>query len=308
LVESTPGFQVAIVGKSFDQGEANDRPFSPEVIGDTLVVQATNHLQGVSVIDLYVREGSLKFTDGSGLDSIAQRTSLKSRIEELRLRIVEWKKDSKVRPQDVAAREKQLRDMQAKLSAIKEPSLPDKGSYFKYDLMEVRETLGEDKRVASRLEAYYQRVNDYNKKFFADKLPRSLEKGKAGYIGVQACTECHQEERDFWDKTQHAGAYETLSSEHKEFNLDCVSCHVTGYDRPGGSTVTHVNNLKDVQCEQCHGPGSLHVDSPLDPKLITRRPEQSMCASTCHHPPHVGADWSVEAAWPQILGKGHGLD
>ena len=44
----------------------------------------------------------------------------------------------------------------------------------------------------------------------------------------------------------------TLTTQFKEFNLDCVGCHVTGYGRPGGSTVTHVEKLKDVQCEACH--------------------------------------------------------
>src|SRR5690606_7063068 len=49
LVENEPAFQIAVIGKPFDQGDSNDPPFDPEVIGHTLVVQAPNHLQGVSV-------------------------------------------------------------------------------------------------------------------------------------------------------------------------------------------------------------------------------------------------------------------
>jgi hypothetical protein len=123
-------------------------------------------------------------------------------------------------------------------------------------------------------------------------------------VGVEVCTTCHKSKREFWNRTQHSGAYATLSSAHKEFNLDCVSCHVTGYDRPGGSTVVHVEKLRDVQCEVCHGPGSRHVDTPLDEKLIAL-PEQSLCAAQCHHPPHVKADWSVTASWAKIIGPGH---
>ena len=89
-------------------------------------------------------------------------------------------------------------------------------------------------------------------------------------------------------------------------NLDCVGCHVTGYDKPGGSTVTHVEGLTDIQCEICHGPASRHAESPNDKTLILRSPPKSLCASECHHPPHVGKDWSVEQAWPRILGRGHG--
>mgnify|MGYP001550634994 FL=1 len=120
------------------------------------------------------------------------------------------------------------------------------------------------------------------------------------------CSSCHQEERKFWETTKHSYAYETLSSDHKEFNLDCVSCHVTGYEKPGGSTVTHVEKFTDVQCETCHGPGSAHVANPGNLSLIRRTPDANLCASSCHHPPHVGADWNVAAAWPRIIGPGHG--
>src|SRR5690606_3622429 len=57
LIEGVPGFHLAIVGKAYDQGEANDRPFSPELVGQTLVNQSTNHLKVGTVIDLYIRHG-----------------------------------------------------------------------------------------------------------------------------------------------------------------------------------------------------------------------------------------------------------
>ena len=127
---------------------------------------------------------------------------------------------------------------------------------------------------------------------------------KRGQKVFEVCSACHTSEREFWNHTQHSSAYATLSSAHKEFNLDCVSCHVTGYDRPGGSTVVHVENLRDVQCEVCHGPGSGYVAALGDAKLIAM-PEQSLCAAQCHHEPHVKADWSVVASWAKIIGPGH---
>jgi hypothetical protein len=153
---------------------------------------------------------------------------------------------------------------------------------------------------------YYKRVNDHNRKLFADRSPKPPGEGQASYVGVNACTECHEEAVTFWKQTGHAGAYKTLSDDHKEFNLDCVSCHVTGYERPGGSTVTFVENLKDVQCEECHGPGSRHVKTE-DTDFITLRPEKSSCEK-CHHPPHVTDDWSADDAWSHVVGKGHGED
>jgi hypothetical protein len=155
------------------------------------------------------------------------------------------------------------------------------------------------------MDEYYRRVNDHNKTAFADLLPAKVEAGNAGYGGADSCSDCHDEEREFWDKTPHAKAYATLAKEHKEFNLDCVGCHVTGYQKAGGSTVTHVENLKNVQCEVCHGPGTLHNDDAENPAKFPPVPDEKLCAKQCHHPPHVKADWDVKEAWKHIVGKGH---
>jgi hypothetical protein len=80
---------------------------------------------------------------------------------------------------------------------------------------------------------------------------------------------------------------------------------VTGYGKAGGTTVTHVDKLTDVQCEVCHGPGSKHVNKPEDKALLSK-PSPSFCASECHHPPHVHPGWKAMAAWPKIIGPGHG--
>lgn len=309
LVESHPSLHLAILGKPYDQGEANDEPFAPEIIGETLVTQAPNHLQAVSVIDLFVRDGDHTFADGTGLDTLAKRASLDRRISDLETRLSEWKKPgSGVSKSDVADREKELASLQKERRELADPKPPQDGSFFLYELTEVRESHGEDERVASRLVAYYRKVNEHNKKLFAGKLPPPVEEGQSSYVGVEICSNCHLEERAFWDKTAHSGAYATLSRDHKEFNLDCVSCHVTGYEKPGGSTVTHVEKFTDVQCEVCHGPGSRHAENPADLALIKAAPPRSLCGASCHHPPHVGADWSVEKAWPHIIGEGHGRE
>ncbi len=306
LAESVKGFQVVVVGKGFDQGDGNDEPFSPAVVGDALVVQAPNHVQGIGVVDLYVRGGSYQFADGSGLAFEDERQRLTNRIDELNRRIKEWEKPtSGVKPEEVAARKRDLAELEKQRAALAAPSAPASGSFFRYQLVSVRESLGVDKAVSGRLEAYYQRVNEHNRTAFAGLTPEPAPPGQASYIGIEQCSTCHQEERAVWDKTPHAQAYETLQKGHKEFNLDCVSCHVTGYEKPGGSTVTHVEGLTDVQCEVCHGPGSRHVENPADKTRIRRRPETTVCTG-CHHPPHVHADWRVDEAWPKILGPGHG--
>lgn len=308
LAQEPVPLQVAILGKPFDQGENNDVPISPEVIGNTLVVQAPNHLQAISVIDLYMRDGSTQFADGTGLESHERRVDLEARIDELARRIERWKvPTSQVNPKDITTQEARLAELRAEHAALRPTSPPQQGSYFLYDLVLVKEGLGQEPKVSARLQAYFRRVNEHNRVAFADRKPSPAAPGEASFVGIDTCTNCHLEERAFWNGTGHAHAYATLQNSSKEFNLDCVSCHVTGYEQPGGSTVTHVEKLTSVQCETCHGPGSLHVEDPTKDGTIKAMPSRSLCASACHHPPHVGADWSVDVAWPQILGKGHGM-
>ncbi|HTA91344.1 MAG TPA: multiheme c-type cytochrome [Polyangiaceae bacterium] len=305
LLDQVPGFQLLVVGKPYDQGESNDPPTPPEVVGTTLVVEAPNHLQAVGVVDLFVRGDQFEFADGSNTAQAAERESLTGRIRELEVRLATADPSGNSTDRDVVARHADLTRLKTELQKLSTPPAPAKGSFFRYDLVEVRDKLGSEQAVHSLIDGYYQRVNDHNHEVFKDKLPEPAPAGESHYVGVEACSTCHKSERAFWDKTQHAGAYATLSSAHKEFNLDCVSCHVTGYDKPGGSTVVHVENLSNVQCEVCHGPGSRHVQKPSDDKLIAL-PERGLCAATCHHPPHVHADWSVAEAWPKIIGPGHG--
>jgi hypothetical protein len=306
LIEVNPQFQLAILGKPFEAGEQNDAPFDPELIGSTLVVQAPNHVQGVVTIDYYVEDGKFEFSDGSGLKELAERTRMNSRLADLKLRVARARATPGAALEaDLAARESEIRTIEAALARPPSP-VAAKGSHFRYDYADVRESLGSADAVRLGLGEYYKKVNQKNRELFRDKVPVPVEKGQASFIGASECKTCHAEEFAFWLTTPHHSAYETLVRQDKQYNLDCVSCHVTGYDKPGGSTVTHVGALEGMQCENCHGPGSLHRESPMDKALIMPMPPQTLCADTCHHAPHVKADWRVEDAWPHILGPGHG--
>jgi hypothetical protein len=301
LIEAQPGFEVAILGKPFDEGESNDPPMSPLLVGKTLVVETPNHLQTLGVVDLYVRGQSLEFADGSGLETTERKLEIGRRLREIQTRL-EQGGDAK----DLATLKKDKQALENELAELPEARPPVQGSYFRFQSVEVKEKLGSDQAVASHIDAYYKRVNEHNREAFKDLLPVPAGESEPSFAGLEACSSCHQAERKFWDTTAHAGAYATLSTQHKEFNLDCVGCHVTGYSKPGGSTVTHVDKLKDVQCEVCHGPGSKHVASPQD-KAYYKKPSESACATECHHPPHVHPGWSTEAAWSKIIGPGHGM-
>jgi hypothetical protein len=307
LVDVVKGFDVVIVGKPFDQGESNDAPTPPVLVAGTLVVEAPNHLQSIAVVDLVVRGSDFDFADGSGLRELERRTSLEQRIAELERRIADWEqRGATVAAEDLEARRGDLERLKKELSEVAATPEPPAGSHFRYQLVPIAEALGSEPRVAERMSRYYRRVNEHNRTTLADRLPPPVPEGGAGFIGVEKCGACHAEELQFWRTTDHARAYATLERGHKQFNLECVGCHVTGYEAPGGSTVVQVGGLKDVQCEVCHGPGSLHAGDPRRRELISTTPKVTLCAAECHHPPHVKNDWDVVPAWQKILGPGHG--
>ena len=311
LIDEVPDVDVMLVGKPSEKGDLNDQPKPATIVGETVIVETSNHLQTVAVLDLFVREpagatGRIRLADGGGIAKAEQTVSLARQIRDLETRINGWEKDKAVNKNDLAARRSELerlRKEKADLEAKSEP--PPSGSYFKYALVEIRDKLGVDPGVGEDILAYYRRVNDHNKVALKDRKPPPVPEGEAGYIGLEQCTTCHAEERAVWDKTDHAKAYPTLEQKFVEFNLDCVSCHVTGYDRPGGSSVTHVQDLKNVQCETCHGPGSLHAKEPEKKGLIAVKPEPKSCVTECHHPPHV-ENFDPVAKMELILGPGHG--
>ncbi len=312
LVDEVPDIDLLLVGRAMEKGDLNDKPKPAQLLGKTLVVETSNHLQTVAYVDVFVREdlapgAPVALADAGGVAREEEIVSVAEQIRELEHRINGWERDKGVNAADVAARKKDLSVLQEKRRELERaPAPPTSGSYFRYQLVEVRDTLGVDKGVADEILAYYKRVNAHNKDAFAGRKPDAPAEGQASYIGLEACTSCHEEERAVWDKTPHARAYATLEKQFVEYNLDCVGCHVTGYEKPGGSTVTHVDKLKDVQCEVCHGPGSLHANAPQKKELIVTRPDPKTCVSECHHPPHVEG-FDAVAKMRQVLGPGHGL-
>ncbi len=105
--------------------------------------------------------------------------------------------------------------------------------------------------------------------------------------GWKTCRTCHQPQTDFWQKTGHAGAWETLVKAEQQFNRECLLCHVTlpTYDQ---ETVIRQNLLaglkeefRGVGCETCHGPARQHSLQPA--QFLPANPDEQLCLS-CHTP------------------------
>jgi hypothetical protein len=310
IADAVPDLTVIVVGSPKADGDANTTAPQAERVGDVLIAQAANHLQSVAVLDLYVRDAPgpgrlVKFADATGLELAERREDLARRIDDLHERIAAWSRDKTANLADVDARRRDLAALESQRDALDRRPPPPAGSFFRYSVQEIRDSLGKDPLIEGDMASYYKGVDEHNRTALSDRLPPPRATGQPGYVGIDVCTTCHQAARQVWNGTSHAHAYATLSSQFKEFNLDCVGCHVTGYEKPGGSSVVHVDKLQNVQCEDCHGPGSMHVQNPTDTARIVATPAPSVCVS-CHHPPHVEA-FDVAVAMRGVLGPGHGL-
>jgi hypothetical protein len=106
----------------------------------------------------------------------------------------------------------------------------------------------------------------------------NLKYGHAVYVSADDCKKCHPEQYEKWLETRHARAFGDLPAENRS-RIECVGCHVTGFGRWGGTFGDGKEpDLAGVQCEACHGPGSLH---PASSAFRDREALTKACRS-CH--------------------------
>jgi len=105
--------------------------------------------------------------------------------------------------------------------------------------------------------------------------PVQVQNKEATYVGSNTCAACHPAEYQVWDKSKHAQAYKALQviatkPKNRNYDGECIICHTVGFAYQGGYVdEKSTPNLKGVGCENCHGPGSLHMTNPLEKKFHT---------------------------------------
>jgi hypothetical protein len=91
------------------------------------------------------------------------------------------------------------------------------------------------------------------------------------YMGAKFCRTCHssadKDRYHRWLESRHANTFDVLKGAEIT-NPRCLSCHTTGYDQAISNRSTR-KDLRGVQCEACHGPGSQYKSMKVmkDPKL-----------------------------------------
>lgn len=294
-----PGIDLLVAG-----GLEEDDAHPPSVNG-AIVVTARQQGQGIAVVELHGLSRAGEWVDASTWSRTEERDRHLREAADLRARIAEWERDGTTSAEDLAAQRQHLLDVEAVAAQAARP--PDvSGRAFSAAFVPLPDDSDRDPTVRALLEGYAQRVNEHNRVALAGVLPPPVGEGQASYVGTARCGECHAEAVTWWGTTLHGHAYQTLVDVHKEYNLSCVGCHVTGYQRPGGSTVTHLGargELRDVGCENCHGPGSLHSDDP-DGGHIARDMAEDTCLR-CHTPEHSDR-FVYDVYRNMMLAPGHG--
>ncbi|WP_169976760.1 multiheme c-type cytochrome [Tautonia rosea] len=165
-----------------------------------------------------------------------------------------------------------------------------------HDIEPIRSLLGEE---------YLNRLDQND---VVENYPRRPHPSGARFVGAETCKNCHPNTYQKWSTTKHAYAWpaiETGARGNRTMDAECVSCHATGFEYESGfvnlATTPH---LRNQQCENCHGPGSLHITDPMNweyrsQMVLTREEaEQSLCIR-CHdsdNDPH----WDFSKRWPMV--------
>ena len=145
---------------------------------------------------------------------------------------------------------------------------------------------------------WYDKYNGEVEDLFFSSLDarKNQHKAKEVYASEQICLVCHPSKHKVWSQSRHHIAYETLKRVNKAFDPECLKCHVTGFDRVGGF-VSEVDTpeLKNVQCEVCHGPMLNHSKNPQTGFGANARQACKICHVKNHSP-----NFNFSKYWPKI--------
>lgn len=305
LARKVPGIDFMIVGQNApaEPGKVSD---AADLVGSTWLVQPANRGQVVSKIEIAVRGGGGGFADAVGP---ARVPILEAKLSDAKAELAKFEKDPAADKGFVRDKRSEVAALEKDLAALRGSPLrvPDKGNWFTLEQVRIRRKLACDPKTQAAKKALDRTIGQANLEEARKKGPAAKPpKGTAGYVGMEECAFCHKDAVAFWSKTVHTKAWETLVAAGKELDYDCVKCHVTGWEQPGGSTLAFNESLRDVQCEVCHGPGSLHVaaDGKEKKSSLVRATPEDVCIR-CHNKEHSDT-FDYKAYLRDVTGKGHG--
>jgi Cytochrome c554 and c-prime len=295
-----------VLGRQVGQGSLRAEP-----VGRAFLLAPADELQKVGRVDVVLRTAPGTLSDAGGPEAIELR---KAEIDQTLVRLDadlhSWEGSANVASSDpafVAGKRRERDALAAERTRLGATTWkpPVAGNYFMNRLITLRRALPRDPAVAAamrRTDAEIAKVNLRNA-----APPPPPEPGRPFFVGMSKCAACHKPAMMFWRRTVHAHAWRTLVDGGKQADYKCVGCHVTGYGQVGGSSLGHTAGFENVQCETCHGPGSVHVaEKGLEEPSSMQLEVPSPTCSACHNEHHSDT-FQYNAYLRDVLGPGHGM-
>lgn len=316
-----PALNFGVVGHNPRETDQADQ------VGDAFTLEPYDQGRYFGILKLYPAQGDTTFANA--------RQGSKAELENIEKQIKHVDDSIGRLPPETSGNESPMRlNLRARLAELNKRKaelsnaaidVPTGQSAFLWRTVPMEPTLAVDPEMEKVRVAYNKSLKGLNTAVEREIPP--AKPGEAIYIGGDQCAMCHAPAHAFWEKTPHARAWETLEKRDKEFDQSCVGCHVVGYEKPGGAVVgkveyeetlrmapdapalTFTKNLRDVGCESCHGPGSLHRFNPVDAAGKAQHILPGSGAQTCMqcHVPEHSPRFNYETYIKIVTGEGHQL-
>jgi hypothetical protein len=309
LVREIGGIDLAIAGLGINTPEPERVENEAQKINDSWLVVPANRGQVLARLDVTVR-GPGPFADAGGVGAAkAKLETIDHQLATLDADIAKFQADPTADKAFVSQKIEERATLRSQRERLKKQpfDIPKTGNYFTLEMIRVSKGLACDKIVHDDVTAFYRAAGEANVKAAAGIKPPPPAKGQPSYVGDDGCADCHEDAVEFWKKTRHAAAWKTLVDRGQQFDYDCINCHVTGWAEKGGANLAFNEPLRDVQCETCHGPASIHLAKLGEEKPVSvrRAPPEALCLTQCHTKEHSDTfEW--KAYMRDVTGPGHG--
>jgi len=216
----------------------------------------------------------------------------------------------------------------------------DKETPFRYKLISLeRDYFDETPSMITLMQTYQERLES-EQIVLTDAVGAPHPSG-AKFVGADTCGSCHESAMNIWKDTGHAHAlesldpnnertgYERLNGVKRMYDPECLACHVTGWDpheyirfqsgflnekfATDEDEKTLHRLMAGTQCENCHGPGSRHIElveadnlvaAGKEVRVTLEQAKKSMCGK-CHDLDN-SPDFDFDEYWERV--KHYGMD
>lgn len=273
---------------------------SPQIHDNCLITQTTKQGKYQGVLDITL--GSIRKW---GLNSDEEAANLQNKLGSLNWQLsrLEEKEQrgekEKKRRKAIKRLKTEKQELNRQLSSVQKTIEEEKRSGTRNDCFTNRfialaKNLPDDQATRIKVGNLNEAIRDLNRKAkeTAVKSPDTSTSSLSYNIaGSEVCGTCHPSQEDFWKKTRHAKAYETLVGKRKNFDLSCLACHLT-LNMQNATTANmqqktllgYPVELQSVGCETCHGAGKKHSIRPEQFHMV-KNPAEKVCL-TCHTEEH----------------------